>query len=71
MYIKRAKVECAGWYKVGSALVSTIFRGDVAAVRASTNSGAENAGQVGDLIGSYVIPRPHLSVEDIAFGFKL
>lgn len=67
--LKRAEVSCCGWYKVGSALVSTIFRGEVAAVKASVETAADNSKKVGELIGAYVIPRPHQSVEEIAFGF--
>lgn len=69
--LKRANVICSGWYKVGSAMVSTIFRGEVAAVKASTTAAAENSKRVGELINAYVIPRPHLSVEEIALGFNV
>ncbi|HOK39439.1 MAG TPA: BMC domain-containing protein [bacterium] len=68
--LKRAEVSCTGWYKVGSALVSTIFRGAVAAVTASTQAAAENAKNVGELIGYYVIPRPHISVEEVVYKFS-
>lgn len=67
--LKRAEVSCTGWYKVGSAMVSTIFRGAVAAVTASTEAAAENAKKIGELLGYYVIPRPHLSVEEIVYKF--
>jgi len=33
--------------------------GDVGAVKAATEAGAETAGQVGELVSVHVIPRPH------------
>lgn len=67
--LKQAEVSCSGWYKVGSALVSTIFRGEVAAVKASVEAAAEKCKQAGELVNMYVIPRPHQSVEDIVYKF--
>lgn len=69
--LKRADVNCAGWYKVGSALVSTMFRGSVAAVQASTLAAAEKCKEAGELVNYYIIPRPHLSVEEIVCNFSL
>jgi microcompartment protein CcmL/EutN len=42
-----------------------MVRGDVAAVRAATDSGAAAARRVGELISVHVIPRPHQNLEDI------
>jgi ethanolamine utilization protein EutM len=33
-------------------------RGDVGSVRAAVEAGANSAAQVGELIGSHIIPRP-------------
>jgi ethanolamine utilization protein EutM len=33
--------------------------GDVGAVKAATEAGAETAGTVGELVSVHVIPRPH------------
>jgi len=40
-------------------------RGDVGAVKASTDAGAAAARRVGELISVHVIPRPHNEVEKI------
>jgi ethanolamine utilization protein EutM len=36
-----------------------VVRGDVGAVKASTEAGAETASTVGELVSVHVIPRPH------------
>jgi ethanolamine utilization protein EutM len=36
-----------------------IVTGEVGAVKAATEAGAESASQVGELISVHVIPRPH------------
>jgi len=48
-----------GWEKIGSGLVTAIFSGNVAAVNAAVEAGADAAGQVGEVIAVQVIPRPH------------
>jgi len=57
--LKSADVKFSGWEKVGSGLVTGFFRGDVAAVKAATDAGAEAAAQVGEVVSVQVIPRPH------------
>jgi ethanolamine utilization protein EutM len=39
--------------------VTGFFRGDVAAVKAAVDAGAEAAAQVGEVVTVQVIPRPH------------
>jgi ethanolamine utilization protein EutM len=39
--------------------VTAFFRGDVAAVKAAIDAGAEAAGTVGEVVSVQVIPRPH------------
>ena len=56
--LKSANVHITGWEKVGSGYVTVFFRGDVAAVKAATDSGAA-AAQVGSVVSVQVIPRPH------------
>src|SRR4029434_5502192 len=63
--VKAAKVNLVGWEKIGSGYVTAMVRGDVAAVRAATDAGAEAARRVGELIAVHVIPRPHQSLEDV------
>ncbi len=42
--LKSANVTFAGWQTVGSGLVTAFVEGDVAAVKAATDAGAEAAG---------------------------
>lgn len=62
--VKAAKVTLVGYEKIGSGLVTSIVRGDVAAVKAATDAGAAAARKVGELVSVHVIPRPHQSLED-------
>ena len=57
--VKAANVTIAGREEVGDGLVSVIIKGDVGAVKAATEAGAETANEVGELISVHVIPRPH------------
>jgi ethanolamine utilization protein EutM len=57
--LKAANVVLLGWEKIGSGYVTSIFRGDVAAVKAATDAGAAAAAQVGQVVSVQVIPRPH------------
>jgi carbon dioxide concentrating mechanism protein CcmO len=57
--LKAANVEIIGWDKVGSAMVTTFIKGDVAAVKAALDAGAEAAGRVGEVLSVHVIARPH------------
>ena len=56
---KAANVELVGWDKVGSGLVTTFVKGDVAAVKASVDAGAAAAAKIGEVISVHAIPRPH------------
>lgn len=57
--MKAANVDFLGWDKVGSGLVTTFVTGDVAAVKAATDAGANAAGRIGEVVAVQVIPRPH------------
>jgi len=58
--LKSANVTLAGPMKqVGSALVSSVVYGDVAAVKAATDAGAQAARTIGEVVSVQVIPRPH------------
>ena len=57
--LKSANVEMLGWDKAGSGMVTAFVRGDVAAVKAAVDAGAESAGRVGTVISVHVIARPH------------
>ena len=63
---KAANVELTGPMKgVGSALVSSIIKGDVAAVKAAIEAGAEAASEYGEVVSAHVIARPHEDTETI------
>jgi microcompartment protein CcmL/EutN len=57
--LKAANVTFAGWEPVGSGLVTAFVEGDVAAVKAATDAGAESAARVGEVVSVQVISRPH------------
>lgn len=61
--VKAADVRVIGWQAVGGGLVTTLVRGDIAAVRAATDAGAEAARSVGEVLAVHVIARPHPSLE--------
>jgi len=63
--LKAANVELVGTEKIGSGLVTVIVRGDVGAVKAATEVGAEAAQRIGELVASHVIPRPHADLAKI------
>ena len=55
---KAANVNIVKRVSVGGRLVTTVVSGDVGSVRAAVEAGANAASQVGELVGSHVIPRP-------------
>ncbi len=57
--LKAADVTMTGWEKIGSGLVTGFFTGNVAAVKAAVEAGADAAGQIGEVVAVQVIPRPH------------
>lgn len=63
--MKAANVELIGKEIVGGGLVTVMVRGDVGAVKAATEAGADAAQRVGEFLSVHVIPRPHEEVEKI------
>ena len=63
--VKAAEVTMIGTEKIGSGLVTVMVRGDVGAVKAATEVGAQAAARLGELVAVHVIPRPHTDVEKI------
>lgn len=61
--VKAANVKLVGKVHVGGGLVTVMVRGDVGAVKASTDAGAAAAEKVGELVSVHVIPRPHSDIE--------
>ena len=57
--LKAANVTMVGWDKVGSGLVTSFIMGDVGAVKAAIDAGAQAASKLGEVVSVEVIPRPH------------
>ncbi|AQA05086.1 ethanolamine utilization protein EutM [Mycobacterium sp. MS1601] len=57
--VKAANVTLVGRQEVGDGLVAIVIQGDVGAVKAATEAGAETASSIGELVSVHVIPRPH------------
>jgi len=66
--VKAANVTIVGRDEVGDGLVSVTIVGDVGAVKAATEAGAETASSLGELVSVHVIPRPHA---ELAKFFKV
>ena len=66
--VKAADVTLIGTEKIGSGLITVMVQGDVGAVKAATEVGADAAGRLGELVAVHVIPRPH---GDIASSFPI
>lgn len=60
--LKAADVTFVRQDKVGSGLVSITIEGDVAAVKAAVDAGAEASRRVGEVVSVHVIARPHEDV---------
>ncbi len=64
--LKAANVELAGpMMQVGNALVTSVVVGDVAAVKAATDAGAQAAKALGEVVSVHVIARPHGDIEAV------
>ncbi len=55
---KAADVAFIGWETVGAGRVTAFVEGDVAAVKAAVDAGAESAAKVGEVAAAQVIPNP-------------
>ena len=60
--VKAANVTITGREEVGDGLVAVVVNGDVGAVKAATEAGAEAAAAIGEVVSVQVIPRPHNDV---------
>ena len=66
--VKAANVKLVAKNEIGGGLVSIVIQGDVGAVKAATEAGAETANQIGEVVAVHVIPRPH---DDIGKHFSV
>ena len=65
---KAANVQILKRVDIGGAFVTTVVQGDVGSVRAAVEAGATAAQQIGELVGSHVIPRPAESLVSAFFS---
>ncbi len=63
--LKASNLNLVSYENVGSTLVTIMVVGDVAAVEASVEAGAQAAAAIGKLTSHNVMPRPIPSVGDI------
>lgn len=63
--LKAANVNLIGTERIGSGLVTVLVNGDVGAVKAAVDAGAVAAGNVGQVVSTHVIPRPHQDVTKV------
>lgn len=63
--VKAARVELLSEERIDGAYVTVMVRGDVGAVQAATDAGAQAARRVGELVSVHVIPMPFGDVEAI------
>ena len=64
--LKAANVSLTGPMKnVGSGLCNAVVTGDVAAVKAAIDAGADTASQLGEVISAHVIARPDDAIEQV------
>lgn len=57
--VKAANVKLARCIQIGGSFVTAVVRGDVGSVRAAVEAGSKAAAQIGELMGTLVIPNPH------------
>lgn len=56
--VKAANVDVVEWRQIGSAYVSFVVEGEVAAVRSAIEAARTAAARVGEVISDLVVPRP-------------
>jgi microcompartment protein CcmL/EutN len=61
---KAANVRLVKTIQIGGGYVTTIVRGDVAAVRAAVEAGRRAAETLGEFVAAHVIPQPHGAVDE-------
>jgi microcompartment protein CcmL/EutN len=63
--VKAAKVELVSYEKTGGGYVTAVVRGDVAAVKAAVEAGVRSAQNVGEVVSTHVIARPHGNIDAV------
>ena len=69
--LKAASVELTGPMKsIGSGLCNAVVTGDVAAVKAAIDAGADTAASLGEVVTAHVIARPDEAVDKVIVSKK-
>ena len=69
--LKVANVELTGPMKnVGSGLCNAVVTGDVAAVKAAIDAGADIASGLGEVVSAHVIAHPDEAIQQVITGEK-
>lgn len=63
--LKAADVRIKDFNMVGSAVISVVIEGEVAAVKAAIESAKSAAGNMAEVISTNVIPRPNEEVDKL------
>lgn len=63
--VKAAKVDLVRYEQTGGGHVTAVVRGDVAAVKAAVEAGERGAQEVGEVVATHVIARPHTQIGDV------
>jgi microcompartment protein CcmL/EutN len=63
--VKAAKVELVSYEKTGGGYVTAVVRGDVAAVKAAVEAGIRGAQNIGEVVSTHVIARPHGNIDSV------
>ena len=69
--LKAANVKLISKEYTGGGMVTVTVRGDVGAVKAAVDAGANAAKKVGELVSIHVIPRPHGDIDKVVSGKKV
>lgn len=65
--VKAANVTLTKYEKIDGGIVSIHLRGDIGAVQAAVDAGAQAARRVGQLVGVHVIPAPIGELDDVVY----
>lgn len=66
--VKTANVQITRFEKIDGGMVSIHMRGDIGAVQAAVDAGAQAARRVGQLVGVHVIPAPVSDIDDVVYN---
>lgn len=66
--VKAANVAIIGYKQIGSGLTTVLVQGDVGAVKAAVDAGTVAAKNIGEVVSTHVIARPHSDVSAILVG---